>query len=125
MNAVIFLSRTFSFEAAHSLHMDDAENAGYKRIHGHSFTATLTVRGPKDEIEHWLMDFERFDPVIEKIKDKLDHGFLNELPGLKSSTMENICAYIYEHAKPDLPALYAVELQRKTCGQSCKLVVED
>ncbi len=124
MNAHILLSRTFTFEAAHSLNLKDGADTGYKRLHGHSFTATLTAKGPKVEIDDWLLDFGRFDPVIEKLKEKLDHGYLNELEGLPSPTLENICAYIYKLAAPDLPGLHSIELARKTCGQSCKLIVE-
>lgn len=123
MNADIILSRTFTFEAAHSLNLIDGTDPGYKRLHGHSFTATLSVKGEKKNIDDWLMDFGSFDPVIDMLKEKLDHAYLNELEGLKTATMENICAYIYEKVSPIIPNLHAVELQRKTCGQSCTLVV--
>jgi len=123
MKAVIILSRTFTFEAAHSLNLSGSTDEGYKRLHGHSFTCTLSVRGQKDEIDDWLMDFGSFDPVIEALKSKLDHAYLNDLEGLKSATLENLCAFIYELAAPKIVCLYAVELERKTCGQKCKLVV--
>lgn len=123
MNAEITLSRTFTFEAAHSLNLKGSTDEGYKRLHGHSFTATLSVRGKKADIDQWLMDFGLFDPVIAKLRDKLDHAYLNELEGLDSATLENLCAYIYDLASPDLPGLHAVEVARKTCDQSCRLVV--
>lgn len=124
MTSTITISRQFSFEAAHSVTLPDGTNEGYKRLHGHSFIATLSIRGQKDEIENWLMDFGSLDPIVAKIKDKLDHAYLNELPGLGVPTMENMCAYIFNLAKPDIKGLSAVELSRPTCGQSCKLEVD-
>ena len=123
MNAEITLSRTFTFEAAHSLNLKGSTDEGYKRLHGHSFTAVLSVKGKKAEIDHWLMDFGSFDPIIDELKEKLDHAYLNELDGLVSPTLENLCAYIYEQTASKLPGLHAVEVARKTCHQSCKLVV--
>lgn len=124
MNAEITLSRTFTFEAAHSLNLRGSTNEGYKRLHGHSFTATLSVKGRKSEIDHWLMDFGSFDPIIEGLKEKLDHAYLNDLDGLVSPTLENICSYIFTEVSQVLPNLHAVEVARPTCNQSCKLGVE-
>jgi len=124
MKADIILSRTFTFEAAHSLNLKGGTDEGYKRLHGHSFTCTLSVKGPKSEINDWLMDFGNFDPIIDELRAKLDHAYLNELEGLQSATLENLCAYIFEKAAPSLPKLHSVELARLTCGQSCKLTIE-
>lgn len=123
MSANIILSKTFTFEAAHSLNLVDGTDPGYKRLHGHSFTATLSIKGPKADIEDWLMDFGSFDPVIEALKEKLDHAYLNELEGLKSATLENMCAYIFDLASKQIPNLFAVDIARKTCGQNCRLEV--
>lgn len=127
MSAEYTLSRTFTFEAAHSLSLKGTPDAGsgYKRLHGHSFTCILSVKGKKSETKDWLMDFDHFGPVIEKLKVKLDHAYLNNLEDLPSATLENLCAYILDLAKQDLSGLAAIELQRKTCGQSCKLEITD
>jgi len=123
MNARITLSKTFTFEAAHSLTLKGATDEGYKRLHGHSFTCTLSVKGQKSDDADWLMDLGLFDPVIELLKDKLDHAYLNELDGLGAATLENICEYIFKQAAPKLPGLHAVDLARLTCGQSCRLEI--
>ena len=124
MQRTIIISRQFTFEAAHSVTLPDGTSEGYKRLHGHSFVATLSIRGKKTEIDNWIMDFGSLDPVIDKVKDKLDHAYLNELPGLGVPTMENMCAYIFDLVKADVPGLSAVELSRPTCGQTCKLELE-
>lgn len=121
MNAVIILSKTFTFEAAHSLNLKDGTDEGYKRLHGHSFTATLSVKGPKAEIDDWLMDLGAFDPTIAVLRETLDHAYLNEVEGLISPTLENLCAYVFDIASQSLPKLFAVDIARKTCGQNCRL----
>lgn len=124
MPRFLTISREFTFEAAHSLDYKDGTDAGYKNLHGHSFTAKLFVRGRRSQIDHWVMDFGGFDPVIADLRGVLDHTYLNDVDGLKSPTLEHLCAYIYDRAAPALPGLIAVEVARKTCGQSCRYEVE-
>ena len=105
MSAEFTLSRTFTFEAAHSLNLKGSTDEGYKRLHGHSFTCTLSVRGEKKDGKDWLMDFGLFDPVITGLRERLDHAYLNELDGLDAATLENLCAYIFDAAEAGLPGL--------------------
>ena len=44
---------------------------------------------------------------------------LNEIDGLETPTLENICLWLWEHLMPDLPDLSAVEVFRDSLGQSC------
>ena len=125
MKADIILSRNFTFEAAHSLDLPDGTDPDYKNLHGHSFSASISFKGPQADIDKWLLDFGSLDPVIEKIRAKLDHAYLNDIEGLKYSTLENLCAYIFKLADPMVPGLHAVEISRHTCGQTCKLVVDN
>ncbi len=125
MKATLTLTRSFSFEAAHSISLPDGTNPGYKRLHGHSFMGKLIMRGQKDKIGKWLMDFGALDPVIEKIRERLDHAYLNDIEGLEYSTLENLCAWIFDLIKDDVPYLYGIELARPSCGQSCTLTMAD
>ncbi len=125
MKAQIILSRSFSFEAAHSISLPDGTDPGYKRLHGHSFAGKIMVRGDKAKIDKWLLDFGSLDPVIDKIRAHLDHAYLNDIDGLKYSTMENLCAWIFNLIKEDVSLLYGIELARPTCGQVCTLTVDD
>ena len=125
LKANIILSRTFTFEAAHSLDYEDGTQDGYKRLHGHSFTGALLIKGRFSKIDGWLRDFGSLDPVIEKIRDKLDHAYLNELEGLDSSSLENLCAYIFKLVCDDIVGLHGIEISRLTCGQKCTLIVDD
>ena len=125
MKANIILSRSFSFEAAHSIDLPDGTDPGYKHLHGHSFAANLIMKGRMEDIDKWLLDFGSLDPVIEKIRAQLDHAYLNDIQGLQYSTLENLCAYIFKLAAPLVPCLHGVEISRPTCGQTCRLVLDD
>ena len=125
MKAQIILSRSFSFEAAHSISLPDGTDPGYKRLHGHSFAGKILLKGHKETIDKWLLGFGTLDPVIDKIRARLDHAYLNDIDGLKYSTMENLCAYIFDLIKDDVPLLHGIELARPTCGQVCTLTVDD
>ncbi|MEE9273633.1 MAG: 6-carboxytetrahydropterin synthase [Robiginitomaculum sp.] len=124
MKANIILSRTFTFEAAHSLHFKDGTNPGYKHLHGHSFTVALLIKGRFSKVDGWLKDFGSLDPIIEKIRDKLDHSYLNDIEGLTSSSLENLCAYIFKIVENDVTGLHGIEISRKTCGQKCTLIID-
>ncbi len=124
MKGEITLTKSFSFEAAHSIDLPDGTNEGYKRLHGHSFSGKLILRGNKEDIDKWLIDFGVLDPVIDEIREHLDHSYLNDIEGLKYSTLENLCVYIYNLAKPMVECLAGVELSRPTCGQTCTFIAE-
>ena len=124
MKADIILSRSFNFEAAHSLDLPEGSEPGYKNLHGHSFAASLMVKGRQEDIDKWLLDFGSLDPVIAEIRSVLDHAYLNDIEGLKYSTLENLCAFIFKLAQPLVPGLHGVEIARPTCGQTCRLVVD-
>jgi 6-pyruvoyltetrahydropterin/6-carboxytetrahydropterin synthase len=109
--------KEFHFEAAHRL---PNVPPGHKcaRLHGHSFQVRLTVAGDAIEPAGWVMDFAevktRFNPLLER----LDHYYLNEIPGLENPTSENIARWIWNNLKPSLPELSAIEI-RETCTSGC------
>ena len=51
-----------------------------------------------------------FKPVL----DKLDHYYLNEIPGLENPTSENIAVWIWKKAKPNCRCLTEVVVA-ETC----------
>ena len=115
---IIELIKTFTFEAAHSLpKVPDGHKC--RRIHGHSFTVELTVRGEVDEELGWLMDYEEITSAFRPIREQLDHHLLNEIPGLENATSENLARFIWERLLPDLPLLTCVEIA-ETCQSRCR-----
>jgi len=111
------LSKEFTFEAAHLL---PNVPAGHKcaRLHGHSFRVRLHVAGPVGLATGWVMDFAEISAVCRAVHDRLDHRYLNEIPGLENPTSEVLAKWIWREARPALSQLVAVEVH-ETCTTSC------
>lgn len=112
------IRKSLRFEAAHRL---NGLPAGHKcaRLHGHSYRATVVLRGVVDSKLGWFMDFGDLKEVMAPLIDRLDHRYLNEIPGLENPTAEVIARYIYENLLPLLPLLTQVILE-ETCTSECR-----
>lgn len=112
------LSKTFTFEAAHSL---PTFPPGHKcrRLHGHSFRVEVQVAGEVDPAVGYLMDFGRISDACEPLRQRLDHYHLNEIDGLANPTAENLARWIWERLRPELPLLSAVVIH-ETCTSRCE-----
>lgn len=115
--------KEFHFEAAHRL---PNVPAGHKcaRLHGHSFQVRLVVSGEATEPSGWVMDFGDIKAAFKPILDRLDHHYLNDIPGLENPTSENIARWIWRELSPSLPQLTQVEI-RETCTSGCNYRGED
>ena len=111
------LSKRFTFEAAHLL-PNVPEGHKCRRLHGHSFSVELHVEGPVGEHTGWVMDFAEISAVCRALEDRLDHRYLNEIPGLENPTSEVLAQWIWREARPALPMLTTVEV-RETCTTRC------
>jgi 6-pyruvoyltetrahydropterin/6-carboxytetrahydropterin synthase len=111
------ISKTFHIEAAHRL---PNVPAGHKcaRLHGHSFIVELHVRGPLDPQLGWVMDFADIKVAFAPVFERLDHHYLNEVPGLENPTSENLARWIWAELKPRLPLLARIVV-RETCTSAC------
>ena len=93
------LSQRFYFEAAHTLERSiDAE--GSRRIHGHTYHAEVTLLGNPDPASGMLVDLAYLRREVERLRDRLDHRFLDEVAGLGPATLENLCAFIRADLEP-------------------------
>jgi 6-pyruvoyltetrahydropterin/6-carboxytetrahydropterin synthase len=115
---IIELKKTFRFEAAHRL-PNVPEGHPCQRLHGHSFHATIELKGEVDERMGWLRDFGEVKEVAGSVISSLDHYYLNEIEGLENPTAENLSKWIWDRVKPKLPELSAVEIA-ETCTTSCR-----
>lgn len=109
--------KEFTFEAAHHL-PNTPEGHKCKRLHGHSFRVGIYVSGDVDDVTGWVMDFADVKAAFNPILKRLDHYYLNEIPGLENPTSENIARWIWGELKPVLPLLSRVEV-RETCTAGC------
>ena len=112
--------RIFTVEAAHRL---PNVPAGHKfaRLHGHSFRIELHVSGEVDQHSGWVMDFAEVKAAFQPIYDRLDHHYLNDIPGLENPTSENLARWLWDETKPKLPLLSKVVVH-ETCTSGCVYV---
>lgn len=101
--------KEFSFEAAQTL---PSAPPGHKcrHMHGHSFRVEIAVEGEVDPKTGWIYDHAEITRVMKPILDRLDHSYLNGIPGLENPTIEVICAWLWEKLQPDLPGLCEIVL---------------
>lgn len=117
---VFEITKAAGFDAAHYLPVE-AEDGRYRRLHGHSFRVEATVRGSATGEAGWVADLGALDTALGAVARELDHGLLNEKPGLESPTLERLCLYFARALKPEFPGLCRVTLSRPTVGESCSL----
>ena len=114
------LSQTFAFDAAHTLkrQVSPEEAAGSRRIHGHTYTAEVIVRGPRQPDTGMVVDLAILRGVIAEVRSQLDHHFLDEVPGLGVPTLENLCVFIFDRAQSRIPQVAGVIVSR-AAGDRC------
>jgi len=105
--------KEFTFEAAHRLPNVPA-NHKCGRLHGHSYSVQLQVKGQVSESSGMIMDFADVKAAFQPLLDRLDHFYLNEIEGLENPTAENLVVWIWDRLKPVLPELSMV-LVKETC----------
>ena len=111
------LRKAFQFEAAHLLpHLPKSHKC--RRLHGHSFKVEIAVAGECDPRLGRLIDYAEIAAAFKPIWQKLDHFYLNEIPGLENPTSENIALWIWKKLKPKLPLLTEVVVA-ETCTAQC------
>ena len=107
----------FTFEAAHRL-PNVPNDHKCSRLHGHSYTARVYVTGPIDAKAGWIIDFANIKDACKPVIARLDHYFLNEIPGLENPTSENLSVWIWRELESSLPLMSAVEVS-ETCTSGC------
>ena len=118
------ITKTATFDAAH--YFDESpEHRPYARIHGHSFRVEASVRGPAEEPVGWVADLADLDAALKAVAGELDHGLLNDKPGLERPTLEHLCLYFAKRLRPAFPGLSRVVVSRPTIGESCTLGLLD
>jgi 6-pyruvoyltetrahydropterin/6-carboxytetrahydropterin synthase len=118
------ITKTATFEAAHYLDQGPAEHR-YRRLHGHSFQVEATVRGVALDQEGWVADLADLNEALHALTGELDHGLLNELPGLETPTLERLCLHFADRLKARFPGLSRIVVSRPSLGESCALTLGD
>ena len=114
------ISQRFYFDAAHTLQRE-IEAEGSRRIHGHTYQAEVSVRGPLDPATGMVIDLGLLRERLQAVRAQLDHHLLDDVPGLGIPTLENLCLFI-SRALADLqPPPSRVRVWRDALGDECLL----
>lgn len=119
---VFEITKSATFDAAHYF-AEGPEHRPYANLHGHSFKVEATVRGVQQEPVGWVADLADLDAELKAVAAQLDHGLLNEKPGLERPTLEHLCLYFAERLIVRFPGLSRIVVSRPTIGESCALNV--
>ena len=111
------LRKTFQIEAAHRL---PNVPSGHKcaRLHGHSWSIEVAIEGPVADDTGWVMDYADLKAAFQPIHDRIDHNYLNEIPGLENPTSERLAVWLWNELKPRLPLLSELVIA-ETCTSRC------
>lgn len=116
------LSQGFFFDAAHTLQRE-LEREGSLRIHGHTYHAEVTIVGMPSEETGMVVDLGILRTEIDRVREQLDHRFLDDVPALGPATLENLCRFIHRMLVPTLPNVVSVVVARKASGDRCTMRV--
>ena len=112
------LTKQFRFEAAHTLERAIGTE-GSRRVHGHSYRAEVAVKGVPDKASGMIVDLGLFDQSLQKVRDGLDHHFLDDVPGLGPATLENLSVFIWQALTENGVTPSRVVVARDASGESC------
>lgn len=101
--------KEFTFEAAH-------QSPPFEGLHGHSFKATVVLKGIAHPIYGWSHNLYEIRQPIEALRSRLDHKYLNDISGLDFPTLENVTRWIFEQLHGEIDGLDRVVLTRGRDG---------
>jgi queuosine biosynthesis protein QueD len=90
------------FDAAHFLRNYRGKCA---RLHGHTWEIEVIFQGRSLRKNGILLDFGEAKNLLDKVLEKIDHQYLNEIPPFDklSPTAENLARFIYEELESIFP----------------------
>ena len=110
------------FAAAHRLRLYDGK---YENLHGHNWTAQVTVEADELDAIGVGIDFVKLKEMIEKILSQLDYHNINEVPPFDelNPSAENIARWLFlklkEELNTDSTRMKRVEIfEMEGCGAS-------
>jgi len=105
----MIIFKQFAFDSAHSL-PNVPEGHKCKAIHGHTYHLKVFIDGELEEKLEWVMDFTDIKEAIKPVLNRIDHKYMNDIPGLENPTCENIAKWLWKEIKSNLPKMVRIEL---------------
>lgn len=88
----VLVSKEFTFDSAHHLHCYEGK---CQSLHGHTYKPQVVMRGKVDE-RGITIDFADIKRIAkERVIDRLDHRYLNEVLPPMNTTAENMVVWMY------------------------------
>jgi 6-pyruvoyltetrahydropterin/6-carboxytetrahydropterin synthase len=81
-------------------------------MHGHSFKVEVSVEGEVDPQTGWICDHAEISAAMKPLLERLDHSYLNEIPGLDNPTIEVMAAWFWQQLAPK-------------CSGLCEIVIHE
>jgi 6-pyruvoyltetrahydropterin/6-carboxytetrahydropterin synthase len=90
-----------------------------EELHGHNWKVEVSVVSNRLNKEGVVIDFKILKQKVEKVLERLDHTYLNDLPYFsgREPSSENIAKYIFDRLKTELKGHHAI-LKEVTAWES-------
>lgn len=103
----MIIAKRFEFDAAHQLH-NLPDDHKCRRMHGHTYKVEIVLEGDPDPHTGMIVDYADIATAWQVIHDKLDHRYLNDVPGLEIPTTEVLAVWIMAHLDPEIGTRHVV-----------------
>lgn len=102
----MLVSKVFTFDAAHQLPEYDGP---CRDLHGHTYRLTVTIENVV-QADGLAFDFHELKRIVkERVVDRLDHTYLNDL--IDNPSAENVVIWMWDELRAALPVrLHELEL---------------
>jgi 6-pyruvoyltetrahydropterin/6-carboxytetrahydropterin synthase len=98
------LTKVFYFESAQTLpKVPEGHKCG--KMHGHSFKIEVSIEGEVAPATGWVYDHAVISRAITPLIERLDHAYLNDVPGLENPTIELMAAWFWDRLVEPCPGL--------------------
>ncbi len=112
------LTVEIQFSAAHQI---EGHPGPCARLHGHNYTAVITVAGDQLNDQGMLLDFGELKEICREVTAPLDHTFLNDLPAFADTnpTAEALAHHLHREVASKLAVSHSkIRVARVTVYES-------
>ena len=112
------IRQEFLFDAAHRF-PGTPRGHKYHGVHGHTFRVEVCIVGEPAGRHGFVVDLAELEQACNRLRGKLDHANLNDIPGLRAPSLENIAVWIWNRLSRKYPGLSRVSVSRDSSRHGC------